>query len=214
MKMAYRDDMEMEIEDLKKQVWKMQSGLKNQMEEITAILPEIQKLASDIKGQLPAIQDSITDITENIIPALEEKIENAGGGGGGSEEWTVIYDKDSPDPAINIGLKNGIMSGGSVLYDLPDLKNFKRLRFKMYYHPYYNYFYMDLFNEANSSSFYLNQVAGVLLVNVTANLVVTTTNQLALYFPTFTMLVFGTNTVSVINLNNNREFYVGKIEVI
>ncbi len=46
----------------------------------------------------------------------------------GDDGWTLIYDKDSDDPELNLGEKEGIYANYGTFSNLPDLNPYTKLR--------------------------------------------------------------------------------------
>ncbi len=208
--MKYNDDLEMEIEDLKKQLWKLQNGIISQIENISSVLPEIQQSITEIGQKLPEIQSSVNNITDNIIPSLEDKINNSSGGG---ENWVLVYDRTSTDPAINLGNTRGILGGQSAMENLPDFSKFKRIRFKAHYVSYYKYFYLDVYNEHNVMNFYNNQDVGDNILNICVCLT-PKNGKLTFYCPHMTQLYFSSSGVKKFRYDGEYDYSISKIEAI
>lgn len=87
---------------------------------------------------------------EELEEALEElkkefyfftKNGSSGGNSGGNtgtskptpspddDGWTVLYDKDSEDPNVNLGQTTGIHSNLGLMNSFPDLANYSKIRF-------------------------------------------------------------------------------------
>ncbi len=63
------------------------------------------------------------------------------------EGWTILYDKDSDDPNVNLGQTNGIHSNLGLIHSFPDLANYTKIRFMFHItNCYHNYdFYIPKF---------------------------------------------------------------------
>ncbi len=64
--------------------------------------------------------------------------------------WTTIYDKDSPDTAINLGFTSGIPGSTGNLTNLPDLLPYRMMRIKWYASDSSKYFYLDITDKSDN----------------------------------------------------------------
>lgn len=101
---------------------------------LTTDVENLSKNMDDCSKNCKNIGDTVTNLTNVVIPELEEKIDNAGGSGGGAEiNWIPIYDKDSDDPKVNWGLQTGILGGlGDLSSVAPDFTPYKKLKVIFY----------------------------------------------------------------------------------
>ncbi len=88
---------------------------------------------------LDSLQTSVTNITDTVIPELENKIEQSGGSSG--SEWTLIYDMDSPDPEINRGETGGVGYNEAITaFKGINMMPYNYIRLKLKFGSYFSYF--------------------------------------------------------------------------
>ena len=116
-----------------------------------------QTLNGTISSSVSSLQSQIDDL-EDRVDTLESS--SGGSGGGSTQTWTTLYDRDSADPNINLGLTSGVRSSTGVFSSLPDLSGYTHIRLKYHGLDNASYFVFDISAEDTINIRFVQSNAG------------------------------------------------------
>ncbi len=204
-----------ELENTSDNINQLIKDLQQRLDQINAVLPELEQQFDELKNmgeQLPAVQEELKNLTAEI-QKLKDEIGQIGGGSG--ENWQLIYDMTSENADINLGYPDGIMAGISKINNLPNLKDYKKLRIVYCYNYNYSVFIIELDSLKNNSfCFYGGDVLGTTMVSITFEVVYeSATDFLRFYVSDTTRVDFYTSKYpKITQKNQNKLYYISKIE--
>lgn len=117
--------------------------------------------------------------------------------GGSTQTWTTIYDRDSSDPNINLGLTSGVRSSSGVFSELPDLNGYTHIMLKYYGLDSASYFVFDISAEDKINIRFVQSNAG-------GN---------ALYFAAYIVSVNSTTGKKELNVGNTQKWLYANSKV-
>ncbi|MGN1200686.1 MAG: hypothetical protein ACI4R8_00275 [Candidatus Caccovivens sp.] len=178
-----------------------------------------------LKNELDLLKSQVDDLSKQLIENSNQNNNstdsgNTGDNGSSSgedstdESWIVLYDKDSTDPAINLGLTSGITGSYGRLTALPDVTPYNTMRVKFYAYASHQYHYFDISTpDTGGCRFLTSDLTSTILIGVNVG-VGYEDNKQYIHVGNFTSLTFATNKYTTItNLKTNASFYISKIEV-
>ncbi|MBE7075986.1 MAG: hypothetical protein E7375_02850 [Clostridiales bacterium] len=217
-----QEQVEVEVEELKKQISFLTKTIIPSLEENTQSLESLKEKTNGIS----ALTDQLNDLKEktNILPELSSSIDsleaktsiiteldarldtleqNSSSGGGGGLVWETVYDKNSPDPNLNLGYTSGLLPSTTayIVEPVPDLSQYKVLKFFMDMQGKVITYYTNIEDPKSSfcSGIWINPYNNYWLFNFDIQVVYNSSNKKVLSVATFKRTTWRTDRYSLID---------------
>ena len=192
--MAKNDNLEVEVEDLKKQLTYL------------------------TKTVIPQLQEQITNGGSGSTDSgnqnnSSDNNSSSNNSSSTSETWTVVYDKKSEDAAVNLGYTTGITGSIGQIASFPNLLPYTRLRVHFSAFDAISIHEFDITDTSdNFYRFHTTNNLTTILVGMSFTLAVREGKRLIEFLNCTKIEFFSNKYTGMTSLKNNTLYHISKIE--
>lgn len=117
-------------------------------------------------ADIEILEESIEDLKKQVCFLMRQSNGGSGGGnssgssggssgGSSSSGWTLLYSKESEDPALNLGFTSGIMGDTGQIADFPDIAPYNFLKITFSANLQKSHFIFDVSEKQTNNNYHL-----------------------------------------------------------
>lgn len=189
------------------------------MTEYDKLKDELENLriqVEDLEKQLSISSSNTNSDSDDNTGNSDDTGESGSTGSSSDDEWVTVYDMNSTDETINLGLTSGICGSYGTVSGVPDLTEYNAMRIRFHADDTVNYYYFDIsLKDVNfGMRMVVTNTTSTALVGASAHLV-TNTDSIGFFVGNFTMTeFFSKKYCSITDLKSTpKYYYISKVDV-